>query len=199
MAVSNVGSRDENAGTELDSHANMIVAGKQAFIINRTGLTANVHAFADQVQGIPEVPIVDAVVGYDCPFSGKTYLLVMRNALYVPSMEHNLVPPFVMREAGLTVNDTAKIHVEEPTVEDHSIYDEATKLRIPLKLDGVFSYFPTRALTSDEIENGKELEDVFLSPDASVWDPYDETWALNEDALLDDRGDMVYPAPRHHG
>ena len=29
---------------------------------------------------------------------------MMRNALYVPSMPHNLIPPFIMREAGIVVN-----------------------------------------------------------------------------------------------
>ena len=37
------------------------------------------------------VPIVDAVLGYDCPIYGKTTLLVARNALFVESMDHNLI------------------------------------------------------------------------------------------------------------
>jgi hypothetical protein len=41
----------------------------------------------------------------------KTYLLIVRNALHVPSMQHNLIPPFIMREAGLVVNDVPKMQV----------------------------------------------------------------------------------------
>ena len=51
----------------------------------------------------------------------KTYLLVARNALYVPSMQNNLLPPFILREAGLHVNDVPKIHVSSPTIDDHMI------------------------------------------------------------------------------
>ena len=90
------------------------------------------------------VPIVDAAVAYDCPFTNVTYILIVRNVLYVPSMTHNLTPPFILREAGIEVNDTAKIHVTDPTVLDHSVFFPKTKLGTPLSLHGVFSYFPTR-------------------------------------------------------
>jgi hypothetical protein len=39
----------------------------------------------------------------------------------VPAMEQNLIPPFVMREAGIVVNDTPKIHMKNPTIEAHSL------------------------------------------------------------------------------
>ena len=99
-----------------------------------------------------KVQLVDSVVMYDCVFSLKSYLLVMHNALYIPIMRQNMIPPFIMREAGLVVSDNPKIHCDEPTVEDHSIYNEYTKLGILLKLDGIFLYFPTRDLTQEEIE-----------------------------------------------
>ena len=58
------------------------------------------------------VPIVDAVLGYDFPISGKTTLLVARNALFVESMDHKLIPPFIMRESGLEVHEQAKIRAK---------------------------------------------------------------------------------------
>ena len=51
--------------TELDSHANMIVLGKQALVIQDTGHSAEVNAFSDDVGGLSKVPIVDAVVAYN--------------------------------------------------------------------------------------------------------------------------------------
>ena len=52
--------------------------------------------------------LVDDVLMYDCPYSGKSYILVVQNAIYVPSMENNLNPPFMMREAGIVVNERPK-------------------------------------------------------------------------------------------
>ena len=84
----------------------MVVIGKQAFIFSQSDQYANVRAFTDEVKGIPKVPIVDTVIAYDCPQSGQTYIIVVRNALCVPSMEHNLIPPIILREAVLVLHDT---------------------------------------------------------------------------------------------
>ena len=64
-------------------------------------------------------------------------------------MMKNLIPPFVMREAVLKANDVINIHIEHQnlTNESHCIVSTAdgngTELRIPIQLDGIFSYFPT--------------------------------------------------------
>jgi hypothetical protein len=49
-------------------------------------------------------------------------------------MDHNLAPPFLLREAGVDVDDIPKIHVKNPNVSHHSIYFDGTDLRIPLAL-----------------------------------------------------------------
>ena len=85
------------------------------------------------------VRIVDASVLYECPYKGTSHILVIRNCLHVPTMSNNLIPPFVMREAGVVVNDKPKIHSVDAGVEDHSIYFPEAKFRITLSLKGVFS------------------------------------------------------------
>ena len=117
----------------------------------------------------------------------------MHLALHITRKKHNLIPLLILREAVLTVSEVPKIHFDEPTVEDHSIFDDVTKLRIPLKLDGLFSYFPTRALTLEEMHRCDEIEHVFILPDSETWDPYSETYALNEEQLVDSGGEIVYP------
>ena len=77
----------------------MVVFGNQGTTIKDTGKLSDVNAFAEDVGMMPRVPIVDSVVAYDCPYSGEVILLVARNALFVVSMDHNLVLPFIMREA----------------------------------------------------------------------------------------------------
>ena len=96
---------------ELDSHANMPVVGKGAHV-EFTGNTADVKAFSPQFE-TAQIPIVDAVVQYDCQHSGQSYLLMIRNALYVPEMNNHLIPPFIMREAGIKVYDVPKIHMDD--------------------------------------------------------------------------------------
>jgi hypothetical protein len=102
-----------------------------------------------------EVPLVDAAVRYDR--DGRVYILLIRNALYVPSKKSNLVPPFVMREAGIIVRDTPKIHMEEPTEEDHALTLPETGFRIPLSLTGTFSFFPTTKSSVNGLKDPKEV------------------------------------------
>ena len=83
--------------TELDSHANMVVVGKHCVIFDDTGKTCTVNAFSESTGKLENVPIVDALVAYDCPFKGKTFLLLMRNGLYIPKLEINLLSPFIIR------------------------------------------------------------------------------------------------------
>ena len=59
---------------------------------------------------------MDAAVLYHDRFSGKDYILILWNAMYVPLMVKNLVPPFIMREFGIIVTKVPKIH---PSVADH--------------------------------------------------------------------------------
>lgn len=144
--------------TKLDSHANMAVVGKNAYVLSNTGASAEVNAFTPDHAAMT-IQIVDAAVQYDCPYTSITYILVVRNVLYVPSMQHNLIPPFMIREAGIIIHDTSKIQLDDPLVVDHSIYFPAGEFRIPLSLWGVFSYFPT---SKPSVETLNACDEVFL-------------------------------------
>jgi hypothetical protein len=122
----------ELSQTELDSHANMPVVGRHFYVISDTGEIADVSPLFTPDYSSMKIRVVDAAVQYDCEHTGASYILVIRNALHVPSMKHNLLPPFILRQAGMVVNEVPKIHVNEPTIEDHSISFPETGFRIPL-------------------------------------------------------------------
>ena len=173
--------------TELDSHANMAVIGRNAYILNNSGRTAQISPFTPDYEALSEVPIVDAAILYECPHRNKAHVLIVRNALSIPAMEHNLIPPFIMREAGIRVNDTPKIQVRDPTEEDHSIFSPSDNVRIPLSLWGVFSYFPSRMPTRAEL---LECDVLVLTPKGS-WNPHSDLYARNEENMMDWEGQMV--------
>ena len=105
--------------TELDSHANMPVVGKHAYIIAETGKKVDVSPFTPDYKPLM-VPLVDAMVRYDNPYNRKSYILVLQNALYVLLMDNILIPPFMLREMGVTMNDVPKIQKEDSTVDNHN-------------------------------------------------------------------------------
>ncbi len=90
-----------------------------------------------------DVEIGDVAMAYEDPRSGITYLLIMQNALLILLMNHNLLPPFLVQEAGLFLCETPKCHSSYPSVTNHLIIDSTTGMHIHLELNGIFSYFPT--------------------------------------------------------
>ena len=74
---------EESSRTELDSHANMPVVGRSAYIISDMGRVADVNPFTPDY-GSTMITIVDAAVLNQCPYDGQLYILVIRNALHVP-------------------------------------------------------------------------------------------------------------------
>ena len=97
-------------------------------ILNDTGKTADVKPFSPDCRTLQKVKIVDVAVKWTCPIIDVDYILLMMNALHVPANENNLIPPFLMREAGIVVNDVPKMHVDAPQIEDHSLFFKAKVL-----------------------------------------------------------------------
>jgi hypothetical protein len=175
VASSNVEALPETESrTDLDSHANMPVVGSEAYMLADLGKTRDVYSYTLDYKPM-QVQMVDVAVRYESPFDGKVYILVIRNALYVPSMKYNLVPPLVMRQTGIIVRDTPKIHMEEPTEEDHASTFPETGFRIPLSLTGAFSFFPT---TKPSVNDLIDPEEVYILTPAT-WNPHLDKYAMN--------------------
>ncbi len=138
-----MGSHSVLHATELDSHANMAVAGSDCTVIATSGCHATVAPFSSNLPTMDMVEIGDVAIAYNDPMFLQTYLLVMRNALLIPMMDHNLIPPSLIWLAGLQVDETPKHQLALPTVDNHAIYDSETGMCIHLKLNGIFSYFTT--------------------------------------------------------
>ena len=183
---------DGESRTELDSHANMTVVRREALIVEKSGKTVEVSPFTPDYKPI-KVEVVNAVVQYDSPLDGREYMLVIQNALCVPSMSNNLIPPFIMRENRIIVNECAKIHCEDPTREDHAIIFKGYDLRIPLQLHGIFSYFVTRKPDVESFVDAHEplnCATEIYTHTPTRWNPHTDAYALNEESIIDWEGNI---------
>lgn len=93
-----------------------------------------------------------------------------------------------MRKGGVIVNDKAKIHCDNSTIDDHCIKFYNSDLSIPLKLNGTFSFIHSRKPTDEELQSCNK---VFITPDSPCWNPYCKSFSLNEESMLDSNGEMA--------
>jgi hypothetical protein len=118
-----------------------------------------------------DVPIATVATAYDCPMTGRTYALVINEAIYLgEKMEHTLLCPNQLRANGLRVNDCPK---QFDATSDHSIHVPESNFVIPLSMRGVISGFHTRVPTTQELEDLSTH--VELTSEAE-WDPCSTTF-----------------------
>jgi hypothetical protein len=77
------------------------------------------------------VPVVHAAIVYDCPTLGDLYVLIVNIALHFKDLPVNLIHPFIMRIAGLVVDECPKYMSSSPTVANNSIYAAEYDVMIP--------------------------------------------------------------------
>ena len=198
LEISSLNTWTDVIRTELDSHANMVVLGQHCRLEDpktpapgKPGSRyALVAAFSPEHKPM-RVQVVDASIAYWCPVNETTYILHFNDVLYVPSMEHNLIPPFVLREAVFVVNDIPRIHCQSVSKDSHTIISEDGDLRIPLRLHGLFSYFPTFVPDEGHYHSGSSSEHYLMTPTGSDWNPNTVTYRDAEDYYLDDNGEII--------
>ena len=137
---------------------------------------------------VDNVPIVDGVITYDFKHSHKIYMLIIRNALYIPTMQHNLIPLFLMRAGGMIVNDITKIHCNYNTPSDPFISFESNDFKIPLKLSGIFLYFYFRLAHVKELQ---ECFKVFITRGSDNWNAHCEYFDKHNNAMTKFEDDIV--------
>ena len=107
----------------------------------------------------------------------KVYVLVFRNYLSVSSMQNNLIPPFVIIEAGMVVKDTSRIHAMDPSVENNSIYFPNLNIIITLFIHGVFSYF---TMSKSSLTTLGGTDEIYLMIPGGIWNPGSDTYTKSE-------------------
>ena len=159
---------------ELDSHADTCTIGKFGRLVQDTGARTSVGGFSDSFEAIKNVKIGTVALAYDEPETLDIYILFFHQALYIPTMENNLLCGDQMRNKGIIVNDTPLIRLkpEDRKPTSHCIIDEESGLRLPLKRRKPFSYFLCRKPTLEECTSQTNAIHVHMTSDV---------WELEED------------------
>ena len=113
---------------------------------------------------------------------------IVQNALSVPAIDHDLTPPFTIREAGVGVKYVPKIQYKNPEENDHSVYFNEENLCTPLRLHGVFSYSPSNKLSNELMNDYTKV--LLLTPDGT-WNSNSDIYSSKEDNMVDYKGEMI--------
>ena len=175
--------------TELDSYVNMIVMGKNSFVFGQVqNRTCEVTPYDPSIGKAKQVSIVDAAIAYDCEYTSKICILIFRNTLNIPTLEHNLITLYILNEGGIICNDRPKIQCNEPSGEGHCIIHKNSGLKKPLKLNGIFSFFHSRTSTHLEMENENKILSTLNS---EYWNPYSSHYSENEESMIGGQGEVT--------
>ena len=87
----------------------MLVLGMNGFIFEITVRTCSLKPFSGELGIAENVPIFDVVIAYDFQYSHKNDILIIRNALYIPTMQHNLIPAIILHQVITTYHFKAMI------------------------------------------------------------------------------------------
>jgi hypothetical protein len=156
LRISNIRSDRQEANPhtgalELDSHADTACIGADCRVISYTEKVCHVTPYHSDYEPIQDVPIVKGATAYTDSETGKTYILIINEALYLgDTMMTSYLNPNQLRHHGLVVNDVPKHLSINPDDDAHSIFIPAANLRIPLHLKGIISYIPIRYPSDDE-------------------------------------------------
>jgi hypothetical protein len=103
MRLGSVGRVEEVNRSDVDSHADCCVCGKEVLVFNYFDREVTVTGWypAGETQSLW---IVSAALGYTMPQSGKTVLLIVYHSILSPTLNHNLLSIMQMRLCDVIVN-----------------------------------------------------------------------------------------------
>ena len=178
VSASKPNADDVDTRTELDSHADTCVAGRNTLLISDDGRQVTVHPYSGEYKPIQDVSIATVATMWIHPDDGQPYILVIHEALYFGDrVDVTLLNPNQLRANGVKVEDVPR---QFDPKSSHSIYHPTAKLRIPLSLDGISSGFVSRKPTWAEYEQYPHIE--LTSP--MRWDPSSDEFAKKEETCV---------------
>jgi hypothetical protein len=114
MRLGSVGHVKEVNISELDSHADCCVCGKEVLAFNDFDREVTVAGWYPEGE-TQSLNILSAAMGYTIPETGKTMLLIANQSIFSPSLSHNLLSTMQMRLNDVVVNETPKLKSLNPT------------------------------------------------------------------------------------
>ena len=139
----------------MDSHADTIVLGSNAIILQYTSRECDVSPYADSYAPICDVPIVTGATAVTSAVTGETYILVFHEAIWMgDQLDHSLLNPNQLRHYRVTVQDNpyAPTSLHMATADD--------EFTMSMESDGTTIFFNSRTPTNYELDQCQHINVV---------------------------------------
>eukprot|EP00978_Attheya_sp_CCMP212_P027944 scaffold94968_cov61-Attheya_sp.AAC.4 len=98
---------DQGGRTKTDSHANTSVVSKECLGFHDFERPVNVSGFDSSLGTVNDRSVVSAALAYDDPTTGEVIIVVIHQAIYIPTMDHNILCP-ILRMNEVMIDDCPK-------------------------------------------------------------------------------------------
>jgi hypothetical protein len=197
MRLGSVGRVEEGNRSDLDSHADFCVYGKEVLGFNDFDREVRVTGW-DPEGETQSLRIVSAALGYTIPDSGETVIAIVHQSILSHTLNHNLLSTIQLRLHYFSVNETHRFKSLNPTNISHSISVRGENvddiLVIPLDLNGVVSCFPAFKPYQHEFETCDRYELMYETPE---YDPSSKTFHDQEAGMTDSWRNIKVPGYFH--
>ena len=130
----------------------------------------------------------EKVVAYDFPITGNSKILIINNVLYIRDMEHNLLPPIMMRPNGILVDEFLKFLCPNPTIETHSIFFPTENTRLPIAFHGISLYISARS--PKVMSEVNEHINIVLTSENPGWGPSSPIYSQQKIEMINWKGEI---------
>ena len=117
------------SNTDLDSHADQCAVGSNALIVHDYERPINVTGYNPNGPVAKDLRTVSAALAYDDASTGKTVILLVHQAIYIPELRHNLLSMMQVRLNDVVVNETSRFLTDEIT--DRAVGKRSTLYNSP--------------------------------------------------------------------
>jgi hypothetical protein len=190
MRMGSVGRVEEGNRSDLDSHADFCVCGKEVLVFKDFDSEVTVTGW-DPEGETQSLRIVSAAMGYTIRQSGHIVLLIVHQSIFSKSLNHNLISTMQMILHDAIVYERPKFQSLNTTKLSQSISVRGENVEdvlvIPLELHGVVACFPTFKPTQLEFETCGRYKLTYESPE---YDPSATTFHEQEASMIDSWGNL---------
>ena len=119
--------------------------GDNCLVINDHNRPVNVYSYNPKDSHI-SAKTVGATIGYQDPWSGGKFILMINQGIYIDDLENHLLCPMLCHLNSMHISEVPKFLAESPSMTTHAIeltviFNVVQPLIIHLQLGGVTHYF----------------------------------------------------------